>query len=236
MLRSSRCQLMLFLTLVGANLWSQGNSQLKFYLNAYFPEEQSLIIAQTPNSTTVYNEGEWEIGTPSLALKWSDKSGHTHQLELVRLNFGKADDAVVQSSNGIVFPSPGRIEQRLQMAFRYAYQFQFLQLAKNQQLGLGIGLLTGGRWKQISPTTSSSFPIDLTILDAAIEATPYYQLPLFNRVHLEVSIPISFYGWRWQQIELADPRLTEVQQKTIHTTSSFLPNNWSFRLGLAVDL
>jgi hypothetical protein len=169
---------------------------------------------------------------PSVAFMWTDKKGHTREIELSSFSLNKRDD---RTAFGTVSKS-GQVVTSTDIAIRVERIFNF---AKRKQWklkpSLGCGVMPYFNMAKATPYTSVNVPFTDMHYGVKAYVAPRINYNVSNRFFIDLNIPLVFADMGVQHQKAFNPGLLKEISYNVGNFDAFSESP-SVRLGVGLRL
>lgn len=195
------------------------------------PYTQGIFTGQTTQKNL-------QLFHPTIAFRIRNKKNNFHEIELTKLEVGSEETlSGVNFNNGSPIIIAGGKTNTTAIAVRYEYILNFNK-KKNSKLmpALGLALMPYYQRTHYTPSLATEFPETATRLGVKGFVVPRVTYAISSRLFLDVNIPICVTDMYTLMNNEKNPNLTQQEQK--YSTGNFdgLPEFYSLRIGLGLNI
>ncbi len=223
--------------------WSQNtNIDYKYAIKAYilttFEEYSKLEFNSSPNFVQT-NTTQLQLLHPTIAFQWKTKKNNFHEIELTNLTLNKVSTKTefVNTTTGLAQMIGGDDITSTLIALQYEYILNFNK-SKDHKLVPSLGFAISPYFKRnnYSPLVSNSFPASEMFLGARTSITPRITYFLSSRLFFDLNIPVCLFDTYYLSEKEENPSIAKNQRTTSSYNFALLPQIFSGRLGIGLNL
>lgn len=208
---------------------------VKLYnLSSWQKQEQPYFQGIYSGVTT---QKEFKPFSPTVAFRIKNARNDFHEIELTKFEVGSEDFLSTLDQSGVIIPMAGGKTNTTVIAIRYEYTLNFNK-RKNSKLmpAIGLALMPYYQRTHFTPVLATEFPATKTQIGAKGFLIPRLNYAISSRLFLDVNVPFCVTDMYVEIKNAQNPTLTQQEQKNDTGNFDGLPQFYSFRVGVGLNI
>lgn len=208
---------------------------VKLYnLSSWQKQEQPYFQGIYSGVTT---QKEFKPFNPTVAFRIKNARNNFHEIELTEFKVGSEDFLSTLDQSGVTIPMAGGKTNTTAIAIRYEYTLNFNK-RKNSKLmpAIGLALMPYYQRTNFTPVLATEFPAIKTQIGAKGFLIPRLNYAISSRLFLDVNVPFCVTDMYAEIKNAKNPILTQQEQKNDTGNFDGVPQFYSFRVGVGLNI
>lgn len=188
-----------------------------------------------PTETT---DKQFQLFHPTAAFRLKDARNNMSEIELTQFEIGKDENTTyINLPDGRSLPVNGGTSNNTNIAVRYEYIRNFCKKANSKWMpALGFAAMPYYERTKFIPILSNEYINANTKTGMKAFLVPRINYAISSRFYIDINVPICVADMNIQKANYNNPALTVQQQKQQTTNFNLIPDSYSLRVGLGLNI
>jgi hypothetical protein len=187
--------------------------------------------------TGVTTQKKFQPFHPTVAFRIKNARNNFHEIELTEFEVGSEDFLSTINQAGIIIPMAGGKTSTSTIAVRYEYTLNFNKRKSSKLMpAIGLALMPYYQRTSFTPALAMEFPATRTQIGAKGFVIPRLNYVINSRLFLDVNIPFCVTDMYAEMKNAKNPALTQQEQKNDTGNFDGIPQFYSFRVGVGLNI
>lgn len=234
--------ILVLLILIATNVCFGQNKNLnakysvKLYNETSWQEEKS--NGNNGLFPTASTNKQFQFLHPTAAFRFKDKRNNMTEMELTQFEIGKDENTTyINLPDGRSLPLSGGKTNSTNIAVRYEYIRNFCKKSNSKWMpALGFAAMPYYERTKFNPILSNEYPAANSKVGMKAFLVPRINFAVSSRFYIDLNVPVCLADMNIQKANIKNPTLAENQQKQQTTNFNLIPDTYSFRIGLGLNI